>query len=505
MELYLVFGKENVSALFGNSKHLARDNLTNQAFSHSNTKPKLDDPGRKGKKLPLADGTRSKRITEINDEEAAKIGRKLHDMQHLYLSQPSEIQVIIQNFVKVLCNEIDESLNASASAVSDVESDDETTLSKNPISLFKYLKRNMFVASTLALMGTRILELNPNLIDDYWAYDEAFLLGLSDLTYPVGNAARDKLLNAVQRYVEDFYKVTQKTKADDIVWDDQLGSKLFRASLLEMDKRGIAIEDQAGAILSLVWATASNSIPLTGWIVASLLEEPDLLSEVRHELLSAVDSTIPKTQNAVTFNMSLLNSLPLLNSIYHECLRVRASVTVTRRLTADIQIGGYTLRKGNFVMTPSYLAHTDPTTWNNNEGYEAHSFRAKRFLDTTKADGQPYGTSNGLFNRTKKENKGSRSSWIADALKQESFFPYGGGNAICPGRFFSKQQILVATAILILKMDIELVCYVAADGKTELANAPESDQRYAGGGVMPPEGDWVVKLKSRKNTHTEKS
>ena len=503
MKLYLVFGPENVSALFGNSKHLARDNLTNQAFSHSNTKQSPKGEGIKGENPLKADGTSSKRITEINDEEAAKIGRKLHDMQHLYLSQPSEVQTITQKFSEVLQGQIDESLSASVSAISESEGGNETALSKKPVSLFQYLKRTMFIASTVALMGTRILELNPSLIDDYWAYDEAFLLGLPDLMYPVGDAARDKLLSAVQRYVEDFYKVNKAAKVDDVVWDRHFGSKLFLASLQAMDERGIAIEDQAAAILSLVWATASNSIPLTGWIIASLLEEPYLLSELRQEVLSAVDtgstknSAMHEHKEVISFGMTRLSTLPLLSSIYHECLRLRASVTVTRRLTADIEIGGYTLRQGNFVMTPSYLAHTDPTIWNNVDGYEARSFAAKRFVDASRADALPHETINGLINRTKKVNKENRSSRVAHTLNPELFFPYGGGNAICPGRFFSKQQILVAVAITVSKMDLELVRYIAADGKTELASAPESDQRYAGGGVMPPEGDWVVKLKSR--------
>ena len=503
MKLYLVFGPENVSTLFGSSKHLARDNLTNQAFSHSNTRQNPENKGSKGKNLPQLDGTSSKRIAEINDEEAARVGRKLHDMQHLYLSQSSEIQIITQIFSEVLQSQIDESLSAFARALPKFERDDQTTFLENPVPLFKYLKRTMFVASTVALMGTRILELNPSLIDDYWAYDEAFLLGLPDLMYPVGDAARDKLLSAVQRYVEDFYKVDQAAKVDDMVWDKQFGCRLFSASLQAMDERGIAIEDQAGAILSLVWATASNSIPLTGWIIASLLEEPDLLSELRQEILSAVDSGSTKSptmhdhQEAISFDMTRLSTLPLLSSIYHECLRLRASVTVTRRLTADIEIGGYTLRKGNFVMTPSYLAHTDPAIWNHQDGHEARSFVAKRFVDASEADALPHETSNGLINRTKKVEGGNKSSRGAHTLRPESFFPYGGGNAICPGRFFSKQQILVATAIIVSKMDMELVRYIAADGKTELASAPESDQRYAGGGVIPPEGDWVLKLKSR--------
>ena len=474
MKMYLVFGADNVALLFGNSKHLARDNLTKQAFHHSNTSQKPPE-NTKGHSLRA----NAKKIAEIGDEEAARIGRKLHDMQHLYLSQPSEIKAITDRFSGFLQEQIEDSLKPSSNVTlgANDHKHDSPYQSKNAVSLFQFLKHRMFIASTAALMGTRILELNRNLIEDYWAYDEAFLLGLPELMYPAGESARDRLLSAVKHYVEEGYKAEDRVAMDNSTWDRHFGCKLFRASLQEMSDGGIAVEDQAGAILSLVWATASNSIPLTGWILASLLEQPQLHSELRKEILLAVDSrpntdsTTPDSLKTLSFDMSRLSSLPLLNSIYHECLRLRASVTVTRRLTADIEIGGYTLRTGAFVMTPSYLAHIEPIAWNDKKGYGARHFRPKRFTNDEKT--------------------------AAATLKAENFFPYGGGNAICPGRFFSKQQILVATAIIILKLDMELEGYVGADRKAEIANAPEPDQRYAGGGVMPPEGDWVMKIRRR--------
>ncbi|KAI4155070.1 MAG: hypothetical protein LQ340_001249 [Diploschistes diacapsis] len=476
MKVYLVFGTENVSALFANSQYLARDNLTRQAFYNSSARTKPTKDGNEDVKIPDGRKRTARRIAGSDGEEAARISRKLHDMQHLYLSQPAEIKVITEKFSQVFQEQLRVLFGSVPENVAQPDAGTRVGEPERTVHLFQMLKRTMFIASTVALMGTRILELSPEVVEDYWAYDEAFLLGLPELMYPAGSSARDKLLDAVKRYVEAAHDAGLDSQENEAVWDRNSGCRLFRESLKEMEARGIAHEDQAGALLSLVWATASNSIPLTGWILSTLLEDPSLLVELRDELSTAVTSesdamlNLTEPAGTATFDMARLNSLPLLNSIYHECLRLRTSVTVTRRLTADIKIGGYTLRKGNFVMAPSYLAHNDSIAWDDGNGHSAQSFLAKRFVKSTRSN---------------------------DSLAPETFFPYGGGNAICPGRFFSKQQILVAVAIAVLGLDMELQSYVGMDGKKERDMAPMPDQRYAGGGVMPPEGDWILSWKRR--------
>ena len=490
--MYLVFGTENVGTLFQNSKHLSRDNLTRQAFHNSNAKIKAGaDVGSDGKRADATNST-TKSIAEINDEEAARISRKLHDMQHLYLSQPAEVRLLTGKFSESLQEAIRKALNLPDQGVLQPDKDSEDKHSARTVPLFRFLEGAMFVASTAALMGTRILELNPNLVYDYWAYDKAFLLGLPELVYPEGKGARDKLLEAVRRYVEEAHNASDWKGTDKAYWDANVGSKLFRESLKEMDSRGIALEDQAGALLSLVWATASNSIPLTGWVMSTVLEDRSLLAELRKELAASFTSepdsvfSIANPGMIATFDLSRLSSLPLLSSIYYECLRLRTSTTVTRRLTTDVEIGGYTLRKGNFVMAPSYLAHTDNSVWADGDETDARHFQPKRFCKSEQTE--------------KTQTEGEHPE---DPLRPETFLPYGGGNAICPGRFFSKQQILVATAILVLMLDMELEKHVGLDGKTDLDKAPVPDQRYAGGGVMPPEGDWIVRIRAREKLKHE--
>jgi cytochrome P450 len=493
MKMYLVFGQENVSTLFKNSKYLEKDNLTRQAFQNSSateTKP-----------INGAEKTNnSKKLAEIDDAEAARIGRKLHDMQHLLLSQPNEVKVITEKFISSFQNELQ--LAFKEPTRYGLKEESEPLLVAGPI--FGLIKRAMFVASTVSLMGTQILKLNPDLVETYWAYDEAFLLGLPELVYPAGSSARDKLLSAVQKYIEAGHKNYDWDQLDNPSWEEHFGCRLFRSTLKELKDRGIAIPDQANAIVSLVWATASNSVPLTTWMLMTFAQDSKLALKVRSELAKAVI----EEGDSFTLNIGKL-STPLLQSVYLESLRLRTSVTVTRRLTADVVIGGYLLKKDHYVMAPSYLAHTSNELWEppNSTDSSAKSFQPDRFSSLgslASSAGEKVAIESAtseVKSSTEESDTQSKveTSHLRRAIRPENFFPYGGGNAVCPGRFFSKQKILAAAAIALLRIDfVNIEGAVESDGVTKMklnSKGLSPDERYAGGGVMPPDGDLIVKMK----------
>lgn len=87
----------------------------------------------------------------------------------------------------------------------------------------------------------------------------------------------------------------------------------------------------------------------------------------------------------------------------------------------------------------------------------------------------------------------NEKSQFEQAMKQDHFFPYGGGNMVCTGRFFAKQEIMAAAAIMILKFDIEPQGWVTLGGKTS-ERAARPDENFAGAGVLPPDRDMMVKI-----------
>ena len=143
---------------------------------------------------------------------------------------------------------------------------------------------------------------------------------------------------------------------------------------------------------------------------------------LRTEVTSA--AIIDSATTRWSFDLSKLVVLPLLNSFYLEVMRMHNSLTVTRPLIADVEIAGYTLKQGNRVMAPSWMAHMDPEVWTI-DGYGAEDFWPERFATAFGAG--PEGT-----------EAEEAASQLRKAMRPENFFPYGGGGVICAGRHFSK-------------------------------------------------------------------
>ncbi|RDL36936.1 uncharacterized protein BP5553_04369 [Venustampulla echinocandica] len=85
-------------------------------------------------------------------------------------------------------------------------------------------------------------------------------------------------------------------------------------------------------------------------------------------------------------------------------------------------------------------------------------------------------------------------SQFESAMRPESLFPYGGGSAICSGRFFAKQEILAAVVLIVLKFEIEPRGWFTHHGKKSIREA-KPDEGFAGAGVLPPDQDMLVTLR----------
>ena len=68
------------------------------------------------------------------------------------------------------------------------------------------------------------------------------------------------------------------------------------------------------------------------------------------------------------------------------------------------------------------------------------------------------------------------------AMKPENFFPYGGGGSICTGRFFAKQEIMAAIAMVVVKFEAEGKGWVTNEGRATVGPAMPA-KGYDGLGV----------------------
>ena len=143
-----------------------------------------------------------------------------------------------------------------------------------------------------------------------------------------------------------------------------------------------------------------------------------------------------------------------------------------RDINLPIEIGGYTLQPGNRVAAPVWLAHYDEAIWGR-EGHPASTFYAERFLHTDQ-DG------NSVFH---------------NPAKPGQYFPFGGGSAACPGRFYAKNQIISAVAIFLWAFEVQF------DGFVDLRGRPSSRGPQAGGrearGTLQLDRDMRVRIRRR--------
>lgn len=246
-----------------------------------------------------------------------------------------------------------------------------------------------------------------------------------------------------------------------------------------------------------------NSIPCAFWMVAEVLQDPALLSRVRTTVNSYREHSV---ERKLAFNYAKLFSDPLLQSIYAETLRLHVGVFIMRSPAfADLDLGGWRIPKDAVMAVSSYDAQMDPKTWCSKDPFArpVDQFWAERFL----APLEPMAARTALSSRSTQlpmENdtypiseataKCSHPSASQYSLKARSanWIPYGGGQRICPGRHFAKQEMISTLAEMVTMFDIELA--------ESTHKVPKNDLRHFGFGAMWPKGKMPVRMRRRDLT-----
>lgn len=189
---------------------------------------------------------------------------------------------------------------------------------------------------------------------------------------------------------------------------------------------------------------------MTSWIIIEILRRPEIHKRIKEEISTVMNRDVVLSQDSTNgassrsaVDIQALKRLPLLNSIYLECLRLRSSVFVVRKLRNTVDLDGYSLQAGNLILAPSYLAHKDPTVWSTPE-HPPEELWPERFM--------------------RQEGGGGKAAGAA-TLHAGKFFPYGGGSAMCPGRNYAKQEILVAVALFFGCFEVEPLHFVDERGR----------------------------------------
>lgn len=178
----------------------------------------------------------------------------------------------------------------------------------------------------------------------------------------------------------------------------------------------------------------------------------------------------------------------------------------------DLLLNGRHIPRDKAVAISSYSAHHDENQWNTGSKDKPHpldEFWAERFVvyhnDSSSgplkkrynrdAQKQMHTQPQPALSASDVERTAieSSASPISPSLAAPRFsddglagiwIPYGGGQNICPGRHFAKQEILLTLATLFSCFDMELI-----------GPAPRIDWKTFGTGVLAPKGSVRFRIK----------
>jgi hypothetical protein len=394
-----------------------------------------------------------------------------------YLMRQTYVNELVQSFATFFA----QGLVREVEKVRDnKESDGETQ-----VDLHAWLRRVMFTASGRSFQGDHLFEAYPDLNDDFWVFDRSMLdllYGVPKFLKPQPHVALAAALDGMEKWIRlvdgrtggetpDPHDPTDK-------WEPEWGSRLSRARQALWLQRGMSTRGRASLELGLLFGLNSNSIPTTTWMLLHILnpKEPDLLPAVLDEVRLAVLPS-PGGEHDIKLDIQKLCSQPLLQSMFHEVLRLYVDVLVTRELYADVNLPldkandhSLSLKKNSVIMAPSWPSHRDPSFF---VSPPANAFYARRFL----APG-PDEKANGKYVFT--TSPAGSKMW-----------PWGGGKTMCPGRLFAKQEVLCVVALLLLTFDVGVV---DKDG----FKIPGFTTAYNGSGAIAPGSDIKVFLRPRQ-------
>lgn len=356
--------------------------------------------------------------------------------------------------------------------------------------LYSFLQRHVGAASIETMMGSEILRLHPTLLDNYAMFERSvpkFTRCLPRWLLPQEYKNRDRLLEAIKRWHTHSHAHSdcESLAPGDPEWDPYFGSKVIKsrqkytAKMKAMTPDACASED-----LGLMFAMNSNSVPSIFWFVFEALKDVELRLRLEAEVASCLCS------GPVKFDIPKLSSQPLLQSAFAETLRLRVATGVVRVSEHEpFKLAGYEIEQNHRL-----LVFTRPLALNSEAWVRAgrpptrplEQFQAERFLVLkTKSCGS-------------KGNDTTQSSITNDDGLEFSldglagcWFPFGGGQRMCPGRHFAKQQIISAFALLFNDFDIELSPVVDT-------NKVLPDMRWIAVGGLPPVCKVPVRIRRRQ-------
>ncbi|KAI0124120.1 cytochrome P450 [Xylariales sp. AK1849] len=282
---------------------------------------------------------------------------------------------------------------------------------QSEVQLFEWAKHAIVQATGAGLYGLQHPFRDREIEDALWIWEEhrpGQMLGIDPLY--TGYKARSKVFEAFRKYFHDV--------PDDVSFLIRQRQKLLRDG-------GVSEEDIYKMQATLSNAAYPNTVPTLFWSVYEIYSRPELLEAIRQELF---DKAVGKSDNGDGFVLdvaALQTECYILLSAYQETQRTRHSQVAWRMVMEDTLLDQYLLKKGNYLQMPVRPIHESHKIW----GPQANVFDPYRFVP-------------------------ARDGETKAKIIPSTFLPWGSPPHLCPARQFASTEILIAAALLILRVHL---------------------------------------------------
>lgn len=350
------------------------------------------------------------------------------------------------------------------------------------IQLWQYLRHHFSIASTTAIWGPKNpFAIDPDLESAFWDF-EANMLQL--MMMPLPHLFARKAWKARQR-VFDAFELYMNNESYS---EPGTSTMIRKRAEINMGKFGLTPKMHAYGDVSFVFGAVVNTIPAAFWLISYIFEDPTLLANIRSEIDKCTTSFPSLSEpNTLTINATALRtSCPLLTASLREVLRLTGSININRHVAEDVTVTNSTtgeafvLKKDSMVQIASNVIHQREGVW----GADAQKFNPRRFMPTSSS-----ATSSST---TKIPDPAAPFRSVDGKVHSAAFRSFGGGNNICPGRFFAQTEILALTAVFVAGFEIE---GVGTPGKY---TRPGFEAWKLSLGVLKPGKDVGVRVMRRK-------
>ncbi|KAJ7338854.1 hypothetical protein JRQ81_012756 [Phrynocephalus forsythii] len=341
--------------------------------------------------------------------------------------------------------------------------------------LYKFCCRVMFESGFLTFFGTefnadqnKILSSSKktqrahilNALNNFKEFDQIFpalVAGIPIYLFRRAHRARENLIEAL---------LQENLKRRENI-SELISLRMFlNDTLSTFDDK-----EKAKTHLAILWASQANTIPATFWTLFYLIKNPEAMKAATEEIQRVLEKAgiiISSNRKHISLNRKQLDSMPVLDSIIKETLRLSSASMTVRVAKEDFVLqlgsGSYNIRKDDIIALYPQLLHFDPEIYS-----DPLTFKYDRFLE---------------------ESGDEKMTFYRNGQKLKYYYmPFGTGLAKCPGRLFAVHEIKQFLILLLSYFEVELI--------DKNVKCPSLDQSRAGLGILQPTTDIDFKYRMK--------